>query len=101
MRIVYPVAPVTVTAQRSQTITLECVVSGSPAPRTKWFKNGEEVTHKRLHGNLDVVQVTRSDEGIYWCAAETEDGTVTGANYTVNVLGKKTDRRVSLSLDVH
>lgn len=71
---------------------LECAVSGSPAPAAKWFKNGKEVTpgpfHKQQHNNLAFVAVTRSDEGSYTCAAETEQGTVVSANYTVNVLGK-------------
>lgn len=79
--------------QQSQPLTLECIVSGSPPPAAKWFKNGKEVTpgpsHQRLHNNLVFVSVTRSDEGSYTCAAETEQGTVTSANYTVNVLGKK------------
>lgn len=72
---------------------LECTVSGSPAPAAKWFKNGKEVTpgpsHQRQHNNLAFVAVTRSDEGSYTCAADTEQGTVMSANYTVKVLGKK------------
>lgn len=90
VRIVYPSSPKTVLVQQSQPLTLECVVSGSPAPTAKWFKNGKEVTpgpsHQRQHNNLAFVAVTRSDEGSYACAAETEQGTVMSANYTVNVL---------------
>uniref|UniRef100_A0A8D0D1H3 Cell adhesion associated, oncogene regulated n=1 Tax=Sander lucioperca TaxID=283035 RepID=A0A8D0D1H3_SANLU len=90
VRIVYPTAPVTVSVQRSQPLTLECVVSGSPAPAATWFKNGKEVapgpSHQRQHNNLVFVSVTRSDEGSYTCAAESTQGTVISANYTVNVL---------------
>ncbi|XP_023271828.1 cell adhesion molecule-related/down-regulated by oncogenes [Seriola lalandi dorsalis] len=90
VRIVYPTAPRTVLVQKSQPLTLECIVSGSPAPAAKWFKYGKEVTpgpfHQRQHNNLVFVMVTRSDEGSYTCAAETEQGTVISANYTVNVL---------------
>uniref|UniRef100_A0A3Q4AC75 Uncharacterized protein n=1 Tax=Mola mola TaxID=94237 RepID=A0A3Q4AC75_MOLML len=90
VRIVYPNSPVTVVVQQSQPLMLECVVSGSPAPAATWFKNGEEVTpgalHQRQRNNLAFVAVTRSDEGNYACAAETEQGTVVSANYTVNVL---------------
>lgn len=93
MRIVYPTAPMTVSLQQSQPLTLECIVSGSPAPATKWFKNGKEFTlgpsHQQQHNNLAFVKVMRSDEGSYTCAAETERGIVISANYTVNVLGKK------------
>ncbi|XP_031719430.1 cell adhesion molecule-related/down-regulated by oncogenes [Anarrhichthys ocellatus] len=89
VRIVYPTAPRTVSVQQSQPLTLECIVSGSPAPAAKWLKNGKEVTpgpSHRQHNNLAFVAVTRSDEGSYACAAETKQGTVTSANYTVNVL---------------
>nr|XP_040043024.1 cell adhesion molecule-related/down-regulated by oncogenes [Gasterosteus aculeatus aculeatus] len=90
VRIVYPTAPKTVSVQQSQPLTLECIVSGSPPPAARWFKNGEEVTpasqQRRHNNNLAFVAVTRSDEGSYACAAETEQGTVTSANYTVNVL---------------
>ncbi|KAM9853477.1 cell adhesion molecule-related/down-regulated by oncogenes [Aulostomus maculatus] len=88
VRILYPSTPMTVTLQQGKPFTLECIVSGSPAPVTKWFKNGKEVTSgiSRQHNNLDLVRVMRSDEGIYTCAAETEVGSDISANYTVNVL---------------
>ncbi|KAM4590635.1 cell adhesion molecule-related/down-regulated by oncogenes [Fundulus diaphanus] len=90
VRIVYPTAPVTVSMQHSQPLTLECVVSGSPAPAAKWFKNGKEVTtgpsHQRQHNNLAFVRLARSDEGRYSCRVETERGTVISPNYTVTVL---------------
>lgn len=97
VRIVYPTSPMTVSVQQSQPLTLECIVSGSPAPTANWFKNGKAVTpgpsHQRQHNNLAFVTVMRSDEGSYTCAAETERGTVISANYTVNVLGKKKTRK--------
>ncbi len=68
-------------------------MSGSPAPAAKWLKNGKEFTlgssHQRRHNNLAFAAVTKSDEGTYTCAAESEQGTLTSANYTVNVLGKR------------
>lgn len=67
-------------------------MSGSPSSAAKWFKDGKEVTlgpsHKMKHNNLAFVSVARSDGGGYTCAAETEQGPVVGAKYTVNVLGK-------------
>ncbi|XP_074536224.1 cell adhesion molecule-related/down-regulated by oncogenes isoform X2 [Halichoeres trimaculatus] len=90
VRIVYPTAPVNVSVQQAQPLTLECVVSGSPTPAAKWFKNGKEITpgpsHRQQHNNLVFVMAKRSDEGSYTCAVETEEGTVSSANYTVNVL---------------
>lgn len=103
MRIVYPTSPVAVVVQQSQPLMLECVVSGSPAPAATWFKNGEELTPgalgQRQHNNLAFVAVTGSDEGNYACTAETEQGTVVSANYTVNVLGKKKDGSSVLDVD--
>lgn len=88
----------TVFVQQSQPLMLECAVSGSPAPAAKWFKNGKEVTlgpfHQQQHNNLAFVAVSRSDEGSYTCVAETDQGIVVSANYTVNVLGKKKTSRV-------
>ncbi|XP_051934333.1 cell adhesion molecule-related/down-regulated by oncogenes isoform X2 [Hippocampus zosterae] len=90
VRIVYPTTPKNVTLLRSQLYTLECVVSGSPAPSSTWFKNGERVelghSLRHLHGNLEIVSVTTEDIGVYVCAAEGEQGTVMSANYNVNVL---------------
>ncbi|KAF7650412.1 hypothetical protein LDENG_00126390 [Lucifuga dentata] len=90
VRIIHPSSSVTVSVQQSQPLTLECVVAGSPAPVVTWFKNGKEVTsgpsHLRQHNNLGFVMVKRSDEGVYKCAAATDQGAVVSANYTVNVL---------------
>ncbi|KAM4743350.1 cell adhesion molecule-related/down-regulated by oncogenes [Anableps anableps] len=89
-QIVYPAAPVTVSMQHSQPLTLECIVSGSPAPAARWFKNGKEFalgpSHQRQHNNLAFPRLTRSDEGRYSCRVETERGTEIGPDYTVNVL---------------
>lgn len=72
-------------------------MSGGRTPAAKWFKFGKEVTpgpfHQRQHNNLVFVMVTRSDEGSYTCAAETDQGTVISANYTVNILGRKKKTR--------
>lgn len=96
MRILYPAASATVSVPQSQPLTLECVVSGSPAPAARWLKNGEEVaprpSHRRRHDNLVFAKATRRDEGTYACVVETELGTVTSANYTVNVLGETSGR---------
>ncbi|XP_057684879.1 cell adhesion molecule-related/down-regulated by oncogenes-like isoform X1 [Corythoichthys intestinalis] len=90
MEIVYPITPMTVTLQRSQSYTLECVISGSPSLASTWFKNGERVhvgpSLRRLRDNLELVSVTTDDAGVYVCAAESERGSVRSANYTVNIL---------------
>lgn len=74
-------------------LTLECVVSGSPAPAAAWFKDGQEVASgpslQRRNNNLEFTRLARSDEGRYSCRVQTERGTAIGPDYTVNVLGKK------------
>ncbi|XP_037534245.1 cell adhesion molecule-related/down-regulated by oncogenes [Nematolebias whitei] len=111
VRILYPVTSTAVSAQLSQPLTLECVVSGSPTPAAKWFRNGKEVklgsSHQRLHNNLVLVRLTRSDEGTYCCTVETERGTVTSPGYTVTVLEPLSiteglsDQLVSLGSSAH
>nr|XP_057936577.1 cell adhesion molecule-related/down-regulated by oncogenes [Doryrhamphus excisus]XP_057936578.1 cell adhesion molecule-related/down-regulated by oncogenes [Doryrhamphus excisus] len=105
VRIAYPASPVVVVLQQSQPYTLECILSGSPAPKSTWLKDGKEVqpgpSLRRLHSNLEFVAVTRANEGVYACAAQSERGLVVGANYTVRVLepasilGGLTDQHVS------
>ncbi|XP_075892801.1 cell adhesion molecule-related/down-regulated by oncogenes isoform X2 [Nelusetta ayraudi] len=89
-RILYPTAPSTAAVRPSQPLTLECVVSGSPPPAARWFKDGKEFPPgppgSRRHNNLVFASVSRADEGVYSCGAETERGDVFGANYTVKVL---------------
>lgn len=53
-------------------------------------------SHQRLHNNLVLVRLTRSDEGTYRCTVETERGAVTSPDYTVTVLGKKETREKTL-----
>ncbi|XP_034024385.1 cell adhesion molecule-related/down-regulated by oncogenes [Thalassophryne amazonica] len=90
VHVIYPATAMTVSAQQQQPLTLECVLSGSPAPTARWFKNGKEVTlgqsHHQQHNNLGFVSMESSDEGNYSCVAETEKGTLISSNYTVNVL---------------
>lgn len=102
MRVVYPSSPVAVTVQQAQPLMLECVVSGSPAPAARWFKDGAEVTPgpglQRHHNNLAFAAVTRADEGSYACAAA--EGAATSANYTVNVLGEETTKASEVKVNL-
>ncbi|CAB1452833.1 unnamed protein product [Pleuronectes platessa] len=99
VRIAYPTAPMTVEVLQSRPLTLECVVAGRPAPAAKWLKDGKEVSpgprRQQQHNNLAFATVTRSDEGRYTCTAESEQGGVVSANYTVTVLGSDGPARLS------
>ncbi|XP_028977683.2 cell adhesion molecule-related/down-regulated by oncogenes [Esox lucius] len=89
-RIVYPIVPTTVSAEPSATLVLECVVSGSPMHPAIWLKDGRELAAPargpREHNNLVLLDLRRSDSGIYQCSVQTEKGTLLSVNYTVNVL---------------
>ncbi|KAI1893662.1 hypothetical protein AGOR_G00126010 [Albula goreensis] len=90
VRILYPVVPKTITVAQSESITLECVLAGSPTPTAHWTKDGKEVVmgsnHRLLHNNLVLTNMRGSDRGIYQCSATTETGDLINANYTVDVL---------------
>ncbi|XP_037936247.1 neuroglian isoform X2 [Teleopsis dalmanni] len=62
-------------------ITMRCRVFGAPKPQVKWIRNGLELTGGRYtvlpSGDLEVQQVSFSDEGAYTC-------------YAVNKFGSKT-----------
>lgn len=91
--IVFPTAPQTVSVLRSQSLTLECVLSGSPHTHVLWTKDGQELlageNHRLLHNNLVLVAARKGDAGSYRCLYQTEAGEELGANYTVRVLGRR------------
>uniref|UniRef100_A0A8C6S4P6 Cell adhesion associated, oncogene regulated n=1 Tax=Neogobius melanostomus TaxID=47308 RepID=A0A8C6S4P6_9GOBI len=90
VQIQYPSVPLTISAQRSHPLTLECIITGSSAPAAKWFKDGKELSlgssFQLLHHNLVFISTTRDDAGSYTCAAESESGLVMSVPYTVSVL---------------
>ncbi|XP_023656345.2 cell adhesion molecule-related/down-regulated by oncogenes [Paramormyrops kingsleyae] len=89
-QIVFPTAPQTVSVLRSQSLTLECVLSGSPHTHVRWTKDGQELlageNHRLLHNNLELVAAKKGDSGSYQCLYHTEAAEELSANYTVHVL---------------
>ncbi|XP_035381022.1 cell adhesion molecule-related/down-regulated by oncogenes isoform X2 [Electrophorus electricus] len=87
----YPVSSVDLSVEQSTSLLLECVISGNPSAVAKWTKDGRELPAgarvRVAHTNLAVSDVQLSDAGQYACSVHSEDGSVTTANYTVNVLG--------------
>ncbi|KAI7802416.1 cell adhesion molecule-related/down-regulated by oncogenes [Triplophysa rosa] len=88
--IVYPITSQNLTVEQSESVTLECVISGSPSSKVKWTKDGSELmlSSKRmlLHSNLVLNDIHLSDRGHYCCSVLTDHGDVVSVNYTVNVL---------------
>lgn len=89
--IVYPIASQNLTVEQSESVTLECVISGSPSSKVKWTKDGSELMlsskQMLLHSNLVLNDIHLSDRGHYCCSVLTDNGDVVSVNYTVNVLG--------------
>ncbi|KAI1903769.1 hypothetical protein AGOR_G00030630 [Albula goreensis] len=88
-RVVFPTSPQTLSVVQSESLTLECVLAGSPYPTARWVKDGQEVilgsSHRLVHNNLLLTATRKNDGGNYQCLAGT--GTdVVSVNYTVNVL---------------
>lgn len=90
VRILYPRTPLLLTVVQPDSLTLECVVSGSPAPTVRWTKGGRSLAQsgrrRLLHSNLVLDSARETDAGDYQCIAETEAGELVMANYTVRVL---------------
>ena len=94
----HPTAPSAVAVTLSQPLTLECVVTraggvgAGATPELRWLKDGRLLelgeTRSLRHANLVLGSVKRSDAGEYRCSVQTEQGTQTGSNYTVTVLGR-------------
>ncbi|XP_025060802.1 hemicentin-2 [Alligator sinensis] len=66
----------------NQTLTLDCDVSGTPAPAVTWSKDGQPVTEsgslRFLHGaqSLKFHKVRKEDSGSYTCRAVNRAGEV-------------------------
>ncbi|XP_021913765.1 interference hedgehog-like isoform X2 [Zootermopsis nevadensis] len=81
--------PVIVKESRNQMVKeggdmqLDCLVSGSPAPRISWLLNGEPVANDShvgtTEGKLNITQVEKRHAGIYQCFATNELGSVYGS----------------------
>uniref|UniRef100_A0A4W4DXC1 Cell adhesion associated, oncogene regulated n=1 Tax=Electrophorus electricus TaxID=8005 RepID=A0A4W4DXC1_ELEEL len=95
----YPVSSVDLSVEQSTSLLLECVISGNPSAVAKWTKDGRELPAgarvRVAHTNLAVSDVQLSDAGQYACSVHSEDGSVTTANYTVNVLAVSVLRGLS------
>lgn len=81
------------TAIEGEEVILSCPVTGSPKPRTSWYKEG-----RRLHPgplvqmsqkHLTFISVRSHDTGTYACAAINEAGAAE-LSITLTVYGKET-----------
>ena len=90
----------------NRTATLECHVTGTPAPQIHWLKDGLPLTLRpgvRLLANRRQLEIFRSqvtDAGRYTCVAENEGGEVR-RDYSLSVLGENTTPPLPPSLSYH
>ncbi|XP_029295180.1 LOW QUALITY PROTEIN: hemicentin-1 [Cottoperca gobio] len=79
-------APVDVTANVGENITLPCVARGSPQPTVTWRRqDGQSLTRINSHsttmqlesGHLLIQSVWLDDEGLYICEAKNQFGSIT------------------------
>lgn len=83
-------APSDQMAINGQNINVTCKVFGVPKPIVKWLHHGLELTGKRHavldNGDLQIMDVTLNDTGVYTCFAENKFGSV-ATNITFSVKG--------------
>ncbi|CAD5112458.1 DgyrCDS1679 [Dimorphilus gyrociliatus] len=68
-------SPQDIEVQKASTATITCRVDGMPTPKVSWYKNGELIQKSDYFkiektGDLKIIGVMKSDEGIYQCFAE-------------------------------
>ena len=82
---------------KGKAVTLDCIVTGIPQPRTTWFKDSSviilsENPNIRILNNGQALQITNADTddtGLYLCHAENDAG-ISEKSYDVEVQGKYT-----------
>ena len=64
---------------RGESATLDCTVSGIPAPSVQWIRNKKKISSER---NVTIESADLEDEGQYVCIGENKGGR---ANSTITV----------------
>lgn len=82
-----------VEAEEGSYVTLKCVARGNPTPRITWrkgdiFIDGTKPRY-RIHfdGSMQIVNLYRTDSGVYICIADNGIGNPTQKEYNLQVTG--------------
>ncbi|XP_062053289.1 cell adhesion molecule-related/down-regulated by oncogenes isoform X1 [Lepus europaeus] len=90
LHILHPAVSQAMTVPSRSAVTLECVVSGVPASRVRWLKDGQEVllgrSWRRWHSHLVTDSIGLADAGNYTCVVGRSSGDVKHVTYRVTVL---------------
>ena len=62
------------TLNESNDIILSCNATGSPSPNITWSKSSDQDTNFVLGSLLPLRNITRAQDGLYWCTAENGAG---------------------------
>ncbi|XP_042200535.1 hemicentin-1-like [Callorhinchus milii] len=73
--------------------TVSCDVTGSPAPRLTWTKDGKHLSRERT---LHIQSVHMDDAGLYTCTATNKYGST---NYSLNVTIMYKPRNTTISIN--
>ena len=85
--------PADVIAALGRQATLQCGVSGSPAPSVAWYKEGEGavVVEGGItvsgSGELRISSVSQSDAGNYYCIASNVIGSIRSLSAALEIAG--------------
>ena len=94
------------TASRGQNVSLTCQAEGYPKPVISWSVNGSEIFEEdddkyiidKMTGDLHVVSVDNSDEGVYRCTARNHGEDSVSGSLTVTsvptIVDGPSDRQV-------
>ncbi|XKL63097.1 hypothetical protein PGB90_005461 [Kerria lacca] len=91
--------PTDMIVPRKEPVTLNCKAEGKPEPTIQWFKDGEMVITSSSDpkskkvllptGSLFFLEVSHNkkeqDDGVYWCVAKNQVGSVSSKNATLQV----------------
>ena len=87
--------PADVVAAPAGSATLQCAVTGEPAPSVAWYKEdgGAVATGARVSvsssGELTISNVMLSDAGKYYCVASNAVGSVRSLSASLDIAGNK------------
>ncbi|CAH3158834.1 unnamed protein product, partial [Pocillopora meandrina] len=69
----------TVTFIEGKNVTINCSATGIPTPNVTWTKSGNETKNFPPSSPLKLENVSREEDGLYWCVAENGLGKVTAS----------------------
>lgn len=63
-----------ITLNESDDVILSCNATGTPPPNITWSKSGDQHKNIKLGSLLPLRNISRAQDGLYWCTAENGAG---------------------------